>query len=100
MRKPRDYDAELQVLTEKAKGLKERKVRKLGELVVATGADALPLELLAGALLVAVNTKDENAKEVWRTRGASFFQRSRQSSGRVAPDKSGLASGDGNAASE
>jgi hypothetical protein len=100
MRKPRDYDAELQALTEKAKGLKERKVRKLGELIVATGADALPLELLAGVLLAAVETKDANAKEAWRTLGAAFFQGTRQSSGRAPSDKTGAAADDGSAASD
>src|SRR5215216_5061598 len=47
MRKPRDFDAEMKVLGERAKQLKERKVQQLGELVVACRADALPIELLA-----------------------------------------------------
>jgi hypothetical protein len=100
MRKPRDYDAELQALTEKAKGLKERKVRKLGELIVATGADAMPLEMLAGVLLAAVETNDPSAKEGWRTRGAAFFQGTRQSPGRAVYDKTGGATNDGSAASD
>jgi DNA-binding protein H-NS len=74
MRKPRDFDAELQALNEKAKQLKERKLHQLGDLVVATGADALPIEQLAGALLDAVDTKDAGTKEGWRRRGAAFFQ--------------------------
>ena len=41
MRKPRDYDAELKALSERAAELKSRKVQQLGELVIATGADAL-----------------------------------------------------------
>ncbi|WP_299748071.1 conjugal transfer protein TraD [uncultured Tateyamaria sp.] len=49
MRKPRDYDADLKALEEKAKELKTRKVQQLGELVVATGADAFSAEELAGA---------------------------------------------------
>lgn len=40
MRKPRDYDAELKALVDKARELKTRKVQQLGELVIATGADA------------------------------------------------------------
>src|SRR5690606_19787164 len=36
MRKPRDYDAELKALEDKAKELKTRKVQQLGELVIAT----------------------------------------------------------------
>lgn len=74
MRKPRDYDSELKALGDKARQLKERKVQQLGELVAATGADALPIDQLAGALLSAVDTKDAAAKEGWRKRGAAFFQ--------------------------
>ncbi|MGQ3081307.1 MULTISPECIES: conjugal transfer protein TraD [Alphaproteobacteria] len=75
MRKPRDIDSELRALEVKAKTLKERRVRQLGELVIATGADVLDAELLTGALLGAVATKDANAKEGWRKAGAGFFQR-------------------------
>jgi len=74
MRKPRDFDSELKVLAEKAKQLKERRVRDLGALVTATGADALDADVLAGALLdVAANT-DNATGEGWRKRGAAFFQ--------------------------
>ena len=75
MRKPRDIDSELKALEAKAKTLKGRRVRQLGELVIATGADALDAEMLAGALLGAAATKDTAAKEGWRKAGASFFQR-------------------------
>ena len=51
MRKPRDFDSELKALADKAKHLKERRVRDLGALVTATGADALDADVLAGALL-------------------------------------------------
>ncbi len=74
MRKPRDYDAELKVLEDKARQLKACKREQLGELVIATGADALPIEQLAGTLLLAVETTDERTKEVQRTRGAAFFR--------------------------
>ena len=73
MRKPRDYDAELQALTDKAKALKIRKQGQLGELVIATGADALSIEQLAGALLDAVGA-DVSMKEAWRKSGAAFFR--------------------------
>ena len=73
MRKPRDYDAELQALTDKAKALKTRKQGQLGELVIATGADALSIEQIAGALLDAVGA-DVNMKEAWRKSGAAFFR--------------------------
>jgi DNA-binding protein H-NS len=51
MRKHRDFDAELKALSDKAKGLKDRKLHQLGELVIATGADATSVEQLAGLLL-------------------------------------------------
>lgn len=77
MRKPRDYDAELKALDDKAKRLKARKVQQLGELVVACGADAIPLDQLAGSLLTAASSDDPAMKENWRKRGAAFFQGSR-----------------------
>ena len=80
MRKPRDIDSELKALEAKAKTLKERRVRQLGELVIATGADGLDAEILAGTLLNAVTTKDANAKEGWRKAGAGFFQRTARKS--------------------
>lgn len=77
MRRPRDYDAELEALDDKARRLKARKVQQLGELVVACGGDAIPLDQLAGALLIAASSTDPAAKENWRKRGATFFQGSR-----------------------
>ncbi|MBY4636486.1 conjugal transfer protein TraD [Sphingopyxis sp. XHP0097] len=73
MRKPRDFDAELQALTDKAKALKTRKQGQLGELVIATGADGLSIEQLAGALLEAVGA-DAARREAWRKSGAAFFR--------------------------
>lgn len=75
MRKPRDFDSELKALADKAKALKEKRVRQLGELVIATGADALGADMLAGALLGAMATKDATTKEDWRRAGTAFFQR-------------------------
>lgn len=74
MRKPRDYDSELKTLADKAKALKERRVRQLGELVAATGADALDADLLAGVLLDAVASKDAATREGWHKAGAAFFR--------------------------
>jgi DNA-binding protein H-NS len=74
MRKPRDFDSELKTLTDKAKLLKARKVQQLGELVIAAGADALDPDILIGALLVIVETKDASKREAWRNRGAAFFR--------------------------
>lgn len=42
MRKPRDYDAELKALEDRARELKALKVTGLGELVIATGAMPSP----------------------------------------------------------
>ena len=81
MRKPRDFDAELKALNDKARQLRDRKRDQLGELVIACGADTLPIEQLAGALIAAVETKDAATKEVWRKRGAAFFQQSRRHAG-------------------
>ncbi|RUW82301.1 conjugal transfer protein TraD [Mesorhizobium sp. M1E.F.Ca.ET.063.01.1.1] len=74
MRKPRDFDAELRVLEDKAKELKNRKVQQLGELVIATGADQLSTEELAGALVAIAETKDAAKCEAWAKRGAMFFE--------------------------
>lgn len=89
MRKPRDFDSELQALTEKAKRLKSRKVLQLGELVIATGADALDPETLTGALLGAVKTKDTKEREAWRVSGAAFFQRQSCAADRRTPANTG-----------
>jgi len=77
MRKPRNIDAELQALKEKAKALRAQKIAQLGELVVATGADALDLDVLAGALIAAKTTEVSEDQEAWRQRGAAFFQSGR-----------------------
>ena len=73
MRKPRDIDSELKALADKARQLKERRVRQLGELGITTGADALDPDELAGALLDAAGS-DAARKEGWRRRGTAFFQ--------------------------
>ena len=102
MRKPRDFDAELKVLNDKARQLKEQRLRQLGELVIATSADALPLEQLAGALLAAAEAEDKTTKEGWRQRGAAFFQVARKAGGgardtarREQTDRGGAASPSG-----
>lgn len=97
MRKPRDFDAELKALDDKAKLLKERRLHQLGELIVATGADALPVEQLAGVLLAAVESSDTVTKEGWRKRGAAFFQGSRKARGGARGNARGASSGDSEA---
>jgi hypothetical protein len=90
MRKPRNFDAELKALEDKARELKGRKVQQLGELVIATGADALTVEELAGALIVLAETKDAGKREAWAKRGATFFQiRSRRSASTSGRDAGG-----------
>lgn len=81
MRKPRDIDAELKALQEKARTLKAKQRAQFGELVAATGADVLDPETLAGALLEAVERAkaDVAAKEAWRERGRGFFHRGKRS---------------------
>ena len=74
MRKPRDFDADLKALEDKARALKTRKVRQLGELVIATGADALSANELAGALIVLAETKEAGKRGAWAKRGTAFFQ--------------------------
>nr|WP_316627891.1 conjugal transfer protein TraD [uncultured Brevundimonas sp.] len=84
MRKPRDFDAELKTLEDKARTLKERKIRQLGELVIATGADALDIETLAGGLLGLVEGGDATRKAEWRKRGAGFFRSGKADPARAA----------------
>jgi len=86
MRKPRDFDAELKVLEDKARDLKARKVQQLGELVISTGADALTADELAGALIALAETKDAGKREAWAKRGAAFFQSQARRSA-LSPDR-------------
>lgn len=100
MRKPRDFEAELKALNDRARQLKDRKQAQLGELVIATGGDSLPIELLVGALLVVVETKDAATKEAWRKRGVAFFQRSsRRGADGAAGSGGGNKAGDGGSSS-
>ena len=98
MRKPRDYDAELKALEDKARELKIRKVQQLGELVIATGADALTSDELAGALVTLAETADAGKREAWAKRGAAFFQgRSRRSASATDRDTGGATAQSGGA---
>lgn len=100
MRKPRDYAADLKALNDKAKQLQERKVRELGQLVIAIGADVLSIEELAGALLAAVSNTDPATKEDWSKTGAGFFQSGQRKAGAGdGSDARGTASNQGGAAS-
>lgn len=99
MKKPRDLDAELQALQQRAKALKGKRVTQFGELVIATGADRLDMDVLAGALIAATKA-DNSAQESWRRAGAGFFQgqaraapKSAIGGQRGAPDGSGASPG-------
>ena len=98
MRKPRDFDAELKALNDKARHLRARKVGQLGELVIACSADALPIEQLAGALFAAVKA-DAPTKEAWRRDGAAFFRKSGRDAGGDDGNAGRPAAGDGAAQS-
>ncbi|MBL7405191.1 conjugal transfer protein TraD, partial [Escherichia coli] len=67
-------------LQERQKQLRARRTQQLGELVVATGADSLEAETLAGALLEMVErvTGAPQLKEGWSRKGAGFFRRERR----------------------
>jgi hypothetical protein len=84
MRKVRDFDAELKALNDRAKLLKQRKVQQFGELIEATGADALDPDLLAGALLAVVAENDKAVTSTWSARGAEFFRETSRRSSRGA----------------
>lgn len=82
MRKPREYDAELKALDEKAKQLRSRKTTQHGELVAATGADAIDADLLAGGLIALAKLTDGKRKEELREMGAAFFRRATRNAAR------------------
>jgi hypothetical protein len=99
--KPRDYDAELQALLEKTKTIKIRKTTQLGELVQLVGADTLPFEALAGALLAAIEQSKKQPEAVarWTERGQSFFQQGgKRGTKAAAGNTAGTAAGNGSAA--
>jgi hypothetical protein len=100
-RKPRDYDAELQALMEKAKKVKTQKTVQLGELVQVVSADTLPIEALAGALLAAVEQSKKTPEVVarWTERGQAFFHQGGKRGKKSAPGNTARgAAGDGGAA--
>ncbi len=96
-RKPRDYDAELQALMDKAKKVRTQKTTQLSALVQITGADTLPMEALAGALLAVVKqSKDQPGTLArWTEAGKAVFQPSSKrgkakAAGDVAPGTPGV----------
>jgi hypothetical protein len=77
----------LKTLEMKARQLKTGRQAQLGELVLASGADALTAEEPAGALLAGGTTTDRATKEAWRKRGAAFFSSKRQKLGNRATNE-------------
>ncbi len=101
-RKPRDFDAELQALMERTKKVKTQKTVQLGELVQLIGADTLPIEALAGALLAALEQSKKQPEAIarWTERGENFFQQGGKKGKKPAPgDTAGGPQGDGGATS-
>ena len=99
MRKPRDFDAELKALNDKARTLRARKVSQLGELVIACNSDSLGVEQLAGALLATAKA-DTATKEAWRRDGASFFRKTSRDADGDDGHARGIAARDGAASSD
>jgi hypothetical protein len=100
-RKPRDFDAELQALTERTRKVKTQKTAQLGELVQIVGADTLPFETLAGALLAALEQSKKQPEAVarWTERGQAFFQQGARRRKKSAPENAvGGAPGNGGSA--
>ena len=100
-RKLRDFDAELQALIERTRKVKTQKTAQLGELVQLVGADALPFEALAGALLAALEQSKKQPEAVarWAERGQAFFQQDSRRRKKSAPgEAAGGPPGNGGAA--
>ena len=72
-----------------------RKLYQLGELAVTTGADALPVDVLAGALLSAAQAKDAVTREGWHARGSAFFQQTRRKQRSIGASASGASPSSG-----
>ncbi len=86
MRKPKDFDAELKALDDKTRLLKSRKLQQLGELVIATGADALPIETTGRGVADCCRAEGcEDASGVAGTRAPDFFRGARRDAGSAAP---------------
>jgi len=77
MRQPRNYDAALRALTERARALKTKKVTQLGEVMIAVGAGELEPEIIAGMLLASLDQMTPAQQADWRARGEAFFRERR-----------------------
>jgi hypothetical protein len=86
MRKRQDIDAALKAFADRTKQLKERRIRLLGELVIATGADALSDTELAGALIEIAATTDSAKRVAWARQGEMRFRRHARAGARSGND--------------
>lgn len=97
-RRPRDIEAELKALQDKARQLKSKQKAQLGELLMATGAaEALDPDALAGLLLHGIEQakREPKALEGWRKRGEAFFRRERAKDAAASADAANGADGGG-----
>jgi hypothetical protein len=78
MRQPRNFDAALRALTERARTLKARKITQLGEVVIAAGAGELEPEIIAGMLLACLDGMTPAQRDDLRARGAALFRERRR----------------------
>lgn len=80
MRKPRDFDAELKALQDKAKEIRARRVEHFGELLLAAaeaeGVDVGDHKAVMGMLLRGFRRmkSDGSAKEAFAREGEEYFQ--------------------------
>ena len=86
-RETRDFDAELQALMDKAKKVESQKTVQLRELAQVTGADALPMEALAGVILAAAEQAKKSPEAVarWTERGQAVFQQGGKRGNKAEP---------------
>ena len=75
MRKVRDFDAELKALNDRAKLLKQRKIQQFGELIEATGADAMEPDLLAEPAILAPRWWQQHERRSKRGRRGTVLRR-------------------------
>ena len=73
MRRSRHIDSEPNVFPDKARRLKDRRVRQLGEPIATTGAEVFDAEAFTGTLLGAAATKDSALLALRRKDGTAFF---------------------------
>lgn len=88
----KDYNTELKALQQRQRILRHKHVQQLGELVMATRADALDPETLAGMLLAAVSA-DKAERSVWQSAGTRFLAGRTRARRKVTNDSGGTETG-------